>query len=203
MSTVACIIIASERRKDLVRDRVLPSVLAQGFDETLVVGDWMMSEVRPEPGFATVRYACVEPLRHDTVDALVKRDVGTIMTHADVLVFLCDDHALGPNFLATLREVIDEEWDVVVPNRFCIRSDKDVERERIALNNGERDGYCGGHAGVFRRELVESRPWSAHSHSKYWDARISYSQRLAGARFIWHPRAGIAVEDVEGGTPWL
>ena len=199
MTTVACIIIASERRKDLVRDRVLPSILNQGFDETLVVGDWMMSDVQPEPGFATVRYACVEPLRHDTVDALVKRDVGTIMTHAAVLVYLCDDHALGPNFLATLREVIDEEWDVVVPNRYTVRDNQKI----FALNNGERDGYCGGHAGIFRRELVESRPWSAHSHSKYWDARISYSQRLAGARFVWHPRAGIAVEDIEpGAEPW-
>ena len=195
MTTVACIVIATERRRALVEKRVLPSVINQGFDEVVLVADWQIREADQ----GVYRHACVEPFQRTTNDALVRRDVGTLMTKADVLVYLCDDHILGPDFLATLREVIDEEWDVVVPNRW-------VDHDSVGpvqLNNGERDGYCGGHAGVFRRALIESRPWSAHSLSREWDARISFSQRLAGARFVWHPRAGIAIEDIEpGAEPW-
>lgn len=214
MTTVACIVIASERRQELVGARVMPSVLSQCFDEVVLIGDWMpgRNEKWPEP----IRYICVEPMLRNTIDALVKRDVGALATTADVLVYLCDDHRLGPNFLVDLREVIDEEWDVIVPNRFCIvpKVMVDVSGKRppevlagsesvVSLNNGERDGYCGGHGGIFRRHVITRRPWSAHSHTPYWDARSSFAMRLAGARFVWHPRAGIAIEDIEpNAQPW-
>ena len=207
MTTVACIVIATERRRALVESRVLPSVQSQGFDDVLVVGDWTLPNRNGPDWYG---YIGVEPMLRNTIDALVRRDVGALATTADVLVYLCDDHALSADFLATLRQVLDEPWDVLVPNRFCTRGflkvgdpEENAEWKRFDLNNGERDGYCGGHAGVFRRALIESRPWSAHSHTPYWDARSSYAMRLAGARFVWHPRAGIAIEDIEGGTPWL
>lgn len=187
MTRIACVVIASERRRALVDDRVWPSVLAQGFDEIVVVGDWL-----PRKGERDA-YICVEPMLHNTIDALVKRDVGALATTSDILVYLCDDHILNPDFLTTLREVVDEEWDVIVPNRYTRRGDNIA----IALNNGERDGYCGGHGGVFRRSIIAARPWSAHSHTRYWDARSSFAMRLAGARFVWHPRASIAIEDIE------
>lgn len=207
-TTVACIVIASERRRALVEERVLPSVASQGFDEIVLVGDWLV----PARGDKTRWYthACVEPMLRSTTDALVKRDAGTLMTVSENLVYLCDDHILGPDFLATLREVLDEPWDVVVPNRFCFErtaGPDSIVGIRHQLNNGERDGYCGGHAGVFRRDVIRARPWSAHSHTPYWDARSSFAMRLAGARFVWHPRAGIAIEDIEyeinpNSQPW-
>jgi hypothetical protein len=198
VSTIACIVIASERRQALVDERVWPSVVAQGFDEALIVGDWIPRRNERE------EYMCVEPLTRSTIDALVRRDVGALATTADVLVYLCDDHALGPDFLASLREVLDEDWDVIVPNRYCIRDDDATGTNvAIALNNGERDGYCGGHGGIFRRHVIQQRPWAAHSHTRYWDLRSSVAMRLAGARFVWHPRAGIAIEDIEpNAQPW-
>ena len=213
MTTVACIVIATEKRRALVERRVMPSILDQGFDEVLLVGDWLapMSDDLSR----SYRYACVESFQRTTNDALVRRDVGTLMTKAPVICYLCDDHALAPTFLATLREVLDEPWDVLVPNRFCTRGflkvgdpEENAEWKRFDLNNGERDGYCGGHAGVFRRSVITRRPWAAHSHTPYWDARSSYAMRLAGARFVWHPRAGIAIEDIEyevnpNAQPWL
>ena len=221
MTTVACIVIATERRRALVEEHVMPSVASQGFDEIVLVGDWLVSARGDKTRWYT--HACVEPMLRNTTDALVKRDVGTLMTVSENLVFLCDDHALGPHFLASLREVLDEPWDVIVPNRYTIRHFPELGLDDagqagpadsvrfhhpapsalVALNNGERDGYCGGHAGIFRRAVVTARPWSAHSLSREWDARISFSQRLAGARFVWHPRAGIAIEDIEpGAEPW-
>ena len=215
--TIACVIIASERRKALVCDRVLHSVVGQmDFDEMVVVGDWQDSE---DALFAGVRYLCVEPMLRNTTDALVKRDVGTLATRADILVYLCDDHALAPNFLTELREVINEEWDVVVPNRYCRRGDLGMDDNGnvgpansrtfhhpapiVALNNGERDGYCGGHAGIFRRAVIQQRPWSAHSHNRLWDVTSSHDMQRAGAKFCWSPRAGIAVIDLEPDRePW-
>ena len=85
---VACIIIASEKRAALVRDHVLPSAVAQPFDEIVVVADY--TDTSP----LGVRWLVVEPLLHNTIDALVKRDVGTLATTADWLCYLSDDHAV-------------------------------------------------------------------------------------------------------------
>ena len=192
MTRLACIIIAHERRRDLVHDFVEPSVYAQDFDEVVTVGDWV--EVIPPKH----RYLHVRALTSTTLDALVKRDVGTLATTADTLVYLNDDHTLDANFANGLRAALDEPWDVLVPNRYTVRNGK-----RIALNNGERDQYCGGHSGVFRRALIQQRPWSAQYHTPYWDLVSSRWQVGAGARFVWEPRAEIAVCDIEPGVePW-
>ena len=200
---VACVIIASESRKGLVFDRVLPSVLTQGFDEVVLVGDW--SEAIKYERF---RYVRVGPVQRNTLDALLKRDAGVLATTSPTIIFLCDDHALGPDFLAELREVLDEPWDVLVPNRCTRLPGTD---EHVALNMGEHEGYCGGHGGVYRREFVQALPWMSFAHgepayTRLWD--VSHSRELQlprwGARFVWRPRAGIAIEDLEPERkPWL
>jgi hypothetical protein len=211
---VACIVIASERRKAQVRARVLPSVLAQDFNEVVLVGDWVESE----PIEGRLRYLHVVPMLGTTIDALVKRDVGTLATHADTLVYLCDDHILAPHFLTELREVLNERWDVLVPNRKTVRSLPCkcgakasghscaaclVGVQHISLNNGEADGYCGGHGGVFRRHVIAERPWSAGPHDLCWDAHMSFNMRLRGAEFVWKPRAEISIIDIEPeAEPW-
>ena len=125
-------------------------------------------------------------------------DVGFAAPH-----LVCnDDHRFGPSFADAVRAVADEPWDVLVPNRFTER-----DTARIPLNNGERAGYCGGHAGVFRRELIARLPWSAGPHDRLWDLHMSCVQRAMGARFVWSPRADIAVEDIEhyvnpDAAPW-
>lgn len=182
--TIACIIIASEHRRRFV-PMVLGSVLSQNFDEVVVVGDWHM-DTKDLP--TAHRYLCVAPLTRTTNDALVKRDVGALATTADILVYLCDDHILGPHFAAELREVVNEAWGVIVPNRF--------DRNGRRLNMGERDGYCGGHAGVFRRRVIQTRPWSTMPHHRNWDVLASGVQQNNGARFLFMPRAGIDIIDL-------
>lgn len=194
MTRIACIIIATERRKRQVWERVVVSACAQGFDDVVVVGDWAQDVAWP-------RYLCVEPLTRTTTDALVKRDVGTLATDADILTYLCDDHVLAPNFVEALRLVAREPWDVIVPNRI-VYTDHGVGG-KFALNNGERDGYCGGHGGVFKRHVVTAKPWSAHAHHRNWDVLISAEQQTRGATFLWHPRAELTVTDIEPeNRPW-
>ena len=195
----ACIVIASERRRVQVREVVVPSILAQtpAFREVVVVGDW------PDDGefHATpaVRYLCVAPLTRTTTDALVKRDAGTLATIADTLVYVCDDHALDPHFTRDLHAVLDEPWDVLVPNRYTVTD----AHQRIPLNNGEHARYCGGHAGVFRRTLIRALPWSAGPHDRTWDVTMSRAQQALGADFRYYPRRGIAVRDIEPeAKPW-
>lgn len=189
--TIACIVIASENRRQLVLDKVLPSVVSQAFDEVVVAADWAEPDAR-------VRWLTVEPLLHNTTDALVKRDVGTLATTSDILVYLCDDHALVPNFERAVREVADEPWDVIVPNRYTKWGGT-----IIPLNSGASGGYCGGHAGVFRRQLIQLLPWSAGPHDRLWDLNMSVCQQSMGARFVWLPRSDIAVEDLEPERePW-
>lgn len=195
---VACIIIATERRRDLVRNKVLPSVLAQDFDDVILVGDWIAGN-----DMRGVRYLHVAPLTHTTTDALVKRDVGTLATSADNLVYLCDDHALAPHFLTELCEVLNEGWDVLVPNRFTFPQTPDMPPIKM-LNNGEHSNYCGGHGGVFKRHVITERPWSAHKHDRLWDLYSSHWMLDAGYEFCWRPRAPIAIIDLEPERkPWL
>lgn len=218
MTRIACIIIATERRRAQVSE-VFASVVDQGFDDVIIVGDWLTGETLADPSWSRwgARYLCVAPFVRSPIDAQVKRDVGTVATDADVLVYLCDDHALGFGFGTALREVLDEPWDVLVPNRITYRqtypsyvspdgkivSDDKGGLMRVSLNNGESDGYCGGHAGVFRREVIVAKPWSAHAHHRNWDALISAEQQARGARFCWSPRTALHIVDIElNMEPW-
>lgn len=190
MTSVACVIIAGPgTRSHLLRERGVPSALAQGFDEVVVVGTY-------EPGEG-YRYLDVPSLTGTTLDALVKRDVGTLNCESKLIVYLCDDHMfIGRGFAKTVRAGHKELWDVIVPSRWADHP----TLGRIRINNGERDGYCGGHAGVFRREVIQHRPWSAMPHDRLWDLHASRIQQDAGFRFL--SVAGLAVQDIEGGRPW-
>jgi hypothetical protein len=186
--SIACVIVATEARKAALWERIVPGVLSEGFDEVVIVGDWA-DTVR-----APARYIRVDPVHRDTRDALLKRDIGTLVTTADSILYLCDDHALASHFGNALRQVLDEPWDILVPNRYTMYLE-----QRRPLNNGEREGYCGGHSGVFRRWVVTQRPWLAyayHDNWRCWDVYASVAQQLDGARFCWSPRDDLAVEDL-------
>ena len=192
--TIACVIIATERRRAQVERIIVPNVWRQDFDDVVIVGDWKA----PARTSIVYRYFCVEPLTYTPIDALLKRDAGTLVTTADLLVYLCDDHTLAPGFCAALRNVADEPWDVIVPNRYTMRG-----TERVSLNNGEHEHYCGGHAGVFRRDLITRRPWSTYAHHRNWDNQISHAQIDAGAEFVWSPREELSIIDIEPqAEPW-
>lgn len=186
--TVACVVIASKKREALLNATVVPSVLAAGFSEVVVVGDYHEGE-----GY---RYLPVPPLTNTTTDALVKRDVGTLATTADWIFYVCDDHAV--------RKISAEPNDlsvIGVPARYC-----QLDNMIVLLNMGldPRDPnapYCGGHAGLYSRPLVQAHPWTTMPHDRLWDLLASRLLVAEGARLT--ALQGWEVEDLEPeASPW-
>lgn len=180
-----------------VRDKIMPAVLPQGFDEVVWVGDG-------EPGDG-YRFLHVPDLSKTTNDALVKRDVGTLATKSDVLLYLCDDHRPAPDFLEVFRRhtATMDDWDILGPGRFTT-VDGGV---RVPLNMGWNDPrdpaypYLGGHGGVFRRSVVTHCPWTARPHDRLWDVIITKQQMAEGFRLVGVP--DLLIEDLEPeAAPW-
>ena len=186
--SVACVVIASAKRRALLDTEVMPSVLVAGFDEVVVVGEYHAGE-----GY---RYLEVPPLTQSTTDALVKRDVGTLATTSDWLFYVCDDHAVRK-----LGTVPTDPTMIGVPARYC-----HVENMTVLLNMGldERDPdspYCGGHAGLYSRPLIQSHPWSTMPHDRLWDLYASRIFVRAGATLKSLP--DWEIEDLEPEAhPW-
>jgi glycosyltransferase involved in cell wall biosynthesis len=189
--SLAVVIIASEKRRESTFPRCLESVRAQTPDELVVVADFPVEA-------KGVRSLVVEPMLRNTIDALVKRDVGLAGTVADNICFLCDDHVLGPDFVFAFRSLYESRgWDMLCPARYCTR-----DGGRIWLNNGHGEGYIGGHAGVYRRAIFRKLPWSAGPHHPNWDLLWTHRQVGMGSHLTYADER-LAVEDIEGGTPWL
>ena len=177
MVTVACVLIVHEPRVSLVQEVVLPSVLGQGFSEILWVGDG-----HPGDGY---RFLPVPKLTGTTLDALVKRDVGTLATNAEWLFYLADDHRWACHWPDMLTHRLPfPDHDIIVPGRWC-----DGGEQPISLNMG-MDGtdpnfpYCAGHGGFFRKTLIEARPWTTMPHHPNWDLLATRMQMQMGARVM-------------------
>ena len=144
------------------------------------------------------RFLNVPPLTRSTTDALVKRDVGTLATTADWVFYLCDDHAVRTLTLP----IPDDQFDVCVPGRVSQHHQLGLVRLNMGMDaNDPNRPYCGGHAGLFRRSLIQQRPWTAMPHDRLWDLRASQIQVAMGARFV--ESDAIVVQDLEpGAEPW-
>lgn len=210
---IACIVIAGGKRRDLIDRKILPSILPQGFDDVLVVGDHHAGEI--------YKYLYVPDMMKNTNDALIKRDVGTLATSADILVYLSDDHALHWDFLNQLRPLTSGAWDVLMPDRYTTAGVLTVPlnmgqtpalpscgdpRQAIAIapevwGRGVQVDYLAGHAGVFRRSVVMAQPWTTMKHDRLWDVWATRVQMENGARFVFAPQ--LKVEDLEPeAQPW-
>ena len=186
--SIACVLIVSTKRIPLVREKVLPSVLHAGFDEIVWVGDG-------EPGEG-YRFLRVPKVLGTTTDALIKRDVGTVATIADRIFYLCDDHRI------VRADWPPDEYDLVVPWRSAQHPTLGQVRLNMGLDPADPNRpYCGGHAGLFRRSLIQRRPWTAMLHDRLWDLHASRIQMEMGAVVAEWP--GIVVEDLEPeAQPW-
>ena len=190
--SLAVVIIASEKRRLTTFPRCLDSVVAQRPDEIVVVADFPHAQ-------SGVRSFRVEPMLRNTIDALVKRDVGWVGTTADAVCFLCDDHELAPNFVATYLEKYHRRgWSILGPQRYTDRPEK-----RYWLNIGEREGYVGGHCVIVTRGAGKLLPWSAAPHHPNWDLLWTQQMIWMGAKLAY-AQQDLAVEDIEpGATPWM
>lgn len=188
--SIACIVIAGGRRRKLLDSVILPSVLAQPFTEVVVAG--MHHEGM---GY---RYLHIPDLTASTTDALVKRDAGTAATTSSLLLYLSDDHAVVGGVASVLEMASGPLlWDVMVPSRIAEHPEKGL----IRINNGEDKGYCGGHGGVFRRRVIQDRPWSAQPHHREWDLISSINHQKAGFQYI--NNGPLVIRDMETeAQPW-
>jgi hypothetical protein len=191
--SLAVVVIASEKRRETTLPLCFRSVwdAIEPSDEVLVIGDWEGTG----PG-----YVRVAPITRTTIDALVKRDVGWLMTTADAVLFLCDDHRLDQGFMRAYREKYEgrDDWDILCPSRHTIRG-----QAIIPLNVGRAEGYVGGHAGIYRRTCARLLPWSAGPHHRNWDLLHTHELIRKGARLVYAD-TDLAVEDIEpGATPWM
>lgn len=194
MNSIACVIVAKggkNARDHLLTETILPSVLAQRFEEVVVVGTY-----QPGDGY---RYLHVPALTDTTVDALIKRDVGALATTSDTILFLADDHALDPGFRGDLGRWLDQPWDVLSPSRYTVR-----DGNRMYLNMGKGDHYIGGHGILVRRTALRLLPWMAIPPSLIWDRIWTHRIAALGARVVWAQDNELAIVDVEpGATPWV
>lgn len=191
--SLAVVVIASEKRKDTTFPLVMKSILDQEPDEIVSVGDFEF------PGEFWRHLVCA-PLTRTTVDALVKRDVGIVATESENILFLCDDHALTPDFVQVFKKKYepDQTWDFLAPSRFTVRNGVS-----IPLNMGKAQHYVGGHGGIYRREVCAMLPWSCAPHHPNWD--VLHSQELVNRGCaLAYADVDLSIEDIEpGATPWL
>lgn len=191
---LAVVVVASEKRKDTTFPVVMKSILEQNPDEIVSVGDFEY----PSQNFW--HHLVCAPLTRTTVDALVKRDAGIVATESDHILFLCDDHALGPNFVSVFKKkyMPVAGWDFLAPTRFTVRNGVS-----IPLNMGKAQRYVGGHGGVYRRDVCAMLPWSCAPHHRNWD--VLHSQELLNRGcLLSYADEDLAIEDIEpGATPWL
>jgi hypothetical protein len=174
-----------------LRQRCVESAKAANFDELVVTGDYELGH-----GY---RYLAIPDVTKTTLDALLKRDAGTLATVSDYVLFLSDDHAIASwNFVQCVRSLANvSHFDVCVPIRLVEHPEKGL----IRIPNGEEGCYCAGHAGIFRRSVMQHTPWIAQPHHPNWDLLASRNQQAAGFKFV--EGNGIAVVDLTPETaPW-
>lgn len=156
----------AQRRKFV---QSLTSWAHQEFDEVIVTGFY-------EEG-PNYRYVHVKPRFRDRRDALYQREYGSRYSKGDVFVYTHDDHAPAQGFAKILRSKLNEEWDILVPERrHSLTAD--------LLNNGKEDGYMGGHTFVMRRWVWAETPWFIVD-TEYWDVTLTRIWEEKGAVIRW------------------
>lgn len=192
--SLAAVVIATEKRLAL-----LPEILDSLWrcKERVIVGDFAEDRLPRLPGFSS--YFQVSAITNTTIDALMKRDVGWLVTASDAVLFLANDHKIDEDFCRIYRSYyeVDPSWDFLAPARYTIRED-----QKIWLNNGRADGYVGGHAGVFRRRCASVLPWMAGPHHLNWDLLHARELQQRGLR-LRHAEQELAIVDIEpNARPW-
>jgi hypothetical protein len=192
--SLAVVVIAHERRRETTFPRVLESVLREQPNEIVVVGDF--------PVEATgVRSFIVPPITRTTIDALVKRDVGHLVTHSEHICYLSDDHALAEGFMDAYR-LWSTVPDILVPSRFCWQPVPWPSKMKTWLEVGKREGYAAGHCAIYKRWCGHALPWAASYHHPNWDVLHTRHLEKLGAHMAFADH-DLAIEDLEPeARPW-
>lgn len=188
--SLAVVVIASEKRMNSTFWPAIQSVVDEKPDELVVVADFHCA--------GNFRHIMIPAFTKSTLDALIKRDVGAVATVSDMIMYLSDDHRLAPGFVENYRRHWEgAHWDILAPSRFCMKDEKPVR-----LNMGQGTRYVAGHGGIYRRAILRSLPWTATIPHPNWDVIHSHHLVANGAQ-LSYAGAELAIEDIEGGRPWI
>ena len=207
--SVACVVVATEKRKALVNGHIVPSIMDQGFDEVVVTANYRDRNVN----------LYIPDQYRNTLDALVRKQKALEATTSDVVVYVVDDHFLDDCFLDALSGRLADAWDILCPWRYTIRDHKliSLNMGQDGAPDGDRD-YVAGHAGIYRRAVLEKTSWQdvltkaltlGHDASAlFYDTWGTHDMVDAGARLCYCGYGDpVAVIDVEhflnpGVEPW-
>lgn len=209
---IACVVPATAKRQQLIEEHVIPSIAAEGLYPT-IIGD-LGPAWAADYGWKDARsgiYRHWPPMTGTTLDALLKRDIGTWLANELVgrhwaTVFLADDHALLPGFGARLKQRVaekpqygspDQAWHVLIPSRYADHP----EQGRIEIPNGQAEGYCAGHCGVWRDWVTWDRPFSTYPRHPNWDLLGSIEEQQRGIKFVHDPELKVLDLEPEH-EPW-
>jgi hypothetical protein len=188
--SLAVVVIASEKRAGSTFVPVMMSVVEEKPDEVVCVADFHMA--------GPWRHLMLPAFTKTTLDALIKRDVGWVATTSDAVMYLSDDHRLAQGFRNIYRYYENrDDWDVLVPSRFVQKDGKPLK-----LNVGEGTRYVAGHGAIYRRRIAHILPWTATIPHPNWDVIHAHHLIANGARVVYAD-VDLAIEDIEGGRPWL
>jgi len=149
-TSVACVVVATEKRKALVNGHIVPSIRDQDFDEVIVTADYRDRNVN----------LYIPSVYHNTLDALLRKQAALEATTAPIVVYVVDDHYLDDRFLQGLLGRLEGDWDILAPWRYTIRDGHliSLNMGKDGLPDGGRD-YVAGHAGIYRRSILEEYSW--------------------------------------------
>jgi len=171
---------------------ILPALVHDPFiAEVIVVGEWT-------PGDGYTYVPCASRY-FSSDDAVAQRQAAFEHSRGEFILFMHDDHILHPR---TAREIVSgamDDIDILVLPRFARTMHGDIRKP----NGGDASPpYISGHAGVYRREILERVPWSAVPAIREWDQAQTMLMRGVGARVAW-PSDAPKVYDVEIGAVHL
>ena len=176
-------------RQRMLREEILPAAIEEGFEEIFLVGRFPREF--EEEFKDTVTTIFLPPERLNRIEAFRERECGARFATGDVFVMSSDDHKVGKGFGATLKEIEDEDWDVIQPKRIH-------GIEGVELADGKEEGYSPWHLQVYRRWVWSMVPFSKLD-TLWCDILFPRIYERIGAKLVWDDRlVCIDVEAKEG-----
>lgn len=153
---------------------ILSRAGSYGFDEIIVAGLWPSGLASD---FRDITWVQVAPQRHNRWDGLLQRETGARFATGSTLTFCHDDHLPCDGYGKKLEGLSGEAWDLLVPERFHATTGK-------KLNNGQQDGYMGGHCYTMRRWLWAALPLTS-APDEWWDIWLTPRWLELGAKMVY------------------
>jgi hypothetical protein len=165
------------QRAELLDKEILPWANTQNVVddiEIIIVGRYPEQLAKKWDGF---QWLYVPPERRDRIEAFRQREIAARWSTGDILIVSADDHRLDEYFVEKLREIENDDWDLITPKRLHAKTNE-------LLNNGRDEGYSPWHTQVLRRSLWAQVPFTLYD-TLWVDIVIGTTYESIGAKMIW------------------